>query len=130
MSNIQGRIKYSDLEELFNLGELTNPSVLEDRLAPYVDAYNNKVLEQLSEDSYCECVQYHSIRDLISGIKSGQVDGYDEVLQKWYLIQDVRCILEVRCVARLSQSNNVMADRITLLTIERVLRDKDVYLSL
>ena len=148
MSNIQGRVKHKILEELFEVGHLPNPDTLTTEIQSALDKFNNGLKPKTTEVTFFSGLLkgkssptkhyrlYGKPSDFIRDLRSGKLDKYPVkedklyLLDLWNKIQDIRCALEVRCVAKNSQSNNVYADRNTLLAIKRVIENKEDYLKL
>ena len=153
MNNIVGRIKLDTLTDLFKLGHLPNPDTLTTEVEVAFNSYNayakhnnacgNKsksVLDRLLKKQVPVSPQlktYSRLADFIRATKNDyfknkdlQVFDGDYIIDLWHKIQDIRCVLEVRCVAKNSQSNNVMADKNTLLALKRVIDNPEDYLKL
>lgn len=146
MSNIQGRVKHDIINELFRMGDLTNPDSLQKEITDCMKKFN-KTQSQIERNnsklgffskSKIQPVQkvfnkphefIHAIRNgVISNVSTTMPDDYFVTL--WFQIQDVRTVLEVKCVSKNCQSNNVMADKNTLLALKRVVEDMQTYKEL
>ena len=146
MSNIQGKIKYDVLNELFRMGDLTHPDTLQKEITDCMKKFNKTQYTIERNNSKCgffsrnkyQPVQkifiepykfIHAIRNgVISDVSSTMPDDYFVTL--WFQIQDIRSVIEVKAVAKRCQSNNMYADLKTLDALDRVLESKQVYREL
>ena len=153
MNNIVGRIKLDTLTDLFNVGHLPNPDTLTTEVQVAFNSYNayakhNNRVENKPQSGLIKLFNkpekvkplrtYNRLTDFVRAIKSGyfldnkiiEVFDGDYIVDLWHKIQDIRCVLEVRCVAKNSQSNYVLADKNTMLSIKRVIDNQQKYLKL
>lgn len=156
MKNIQGRVGEDTINALVALGTLRNPNDLEIQVTNYRMTWNhlagnlNKAILVENKPSFWggkakdtpkekPLPTYGSNLDFIKGLKRRNLhvempdelsNEKDYIIDLWHIIQDVRCVLEVRCVAKNSQGGYVIADKDTFVTLKRVLDNKEIYLNL
>ena len=146
MSNIQGKIKYDVLNDLFRMGDLTHPDILQKEITDCMKKFNktqytiernnsklgffSKSKVQPVQKTFTEPYKFiHAIRNgVVSGVSTTVPDEYFVTL--WFQIQDIRSVIEVKAIAKRCQSNNLFADLKTLDALDRVLENKQVYQDL
>lgn len=143
--DVMGKVKYEVLEELFKMGDLSHPDTILKEITDAMDKFNNNHYYYMEKGSFLGLrnskikvmmPSYKRPAEFIRAIKEGvirdvsQICKDDYFVDLWHKIQDVRVVLNLKCVAKHSQSNNLMAKSTTLLTIDRVLKNKKEYLEL
>lgn len=147
--DIIGKVKYESLEKLFNMGDLTHPDKLTKTITDVMKVFNDSQYEAYENRSFtlasifnfrCDPLKEYPVfkreSEFIQAIRSRKIMDVcpqmddNSIVNLWHKIQDIRVILNLKCVAKRSQSNNVMAGSVTLLTIERVLDNQQEYLDL
>ena len=144
--DVLGKVKYEVLEKLFEMGDLTHPDKLMKTITLIMEDFNRKQYKSYLNRSFNiftffkgslkEFPTYSNEGDFIQAIRSRKIVNVSEemddnsIVSLWHKIQDIRVILNLKCVTKRSQSNNVMAGSVTLLTAERVLANQQEYLNL
>ena len=147
--DIIGKVKYEALEQLFNMGDLTHPDKLTKTITDVMKVFNENQYQEYENRSFtlasifnfrCDPLENYPVfkheSDFIQAIRSRKIMDVcsymddNSIVNLWHKIQDIRVILNLKCVAKRSQSNNVMAGSVTLLTVERVLANQQEYLNL
>lgn len=146
--NVLGKVKYEVLEELFKMGDLAHPDTVLKEITDAMEKYNasekDKFDKSVSLKGFLgfgkkQVLYYNKFKrpaEFIRAIREGEINDVSEIVSDayfvdlWYKIQDIRVVLNLKCVAKHSQSNNLMANSTTLLTIDRVLSNKKEYLEL
>ena len=137
--NVLGKVKYEVIEKLFQAGYFPCPEDIE------------KILEGVREnyvlkDYHAKMKEFNNRNKLFKRFsEKPEITAYDRTLldmplgawlkglglQKYYYkAQDIKVVLETLCVAKNSQSNNIMADSSKLRTLQRVVDNPDEYLNL
>jgi hypothetical protein len=142
--NVQGKIKESTISFLFNT-YVPHPNSCKEQLDDVVNqiAQTIKPEEKIivveekglfgipKKVERLEKVTQNRIRrveDMLS--LNGAFPHYDEIFEMYQAINDLRHMLEVKCIAQRSQSNHVLGDRNTLLALERVEQNPYFYETL
>lgn len=146
---ILAKVKYEVLERLFMMGDLTHPDKLTKTITDVMEQFNEQQFElyqnrdltykDMFKFNKCKTEDYPTFKresDFISAIRSRKIKDVNPlvddntIVSMWNKIQDVRTILHLKCMAKHSQSNNVMADQVTVITAQRVLNNQQEYLNL
>lgn len=149
MNNIQGRVKHTVIEELFKMGSVVHPDVLTTEVTSAMNKWNELVksnnpvkkrtlLDKIlcsKEPKRKQYRIYNKPQDFIRDLKADNINGYPTkdklyIVDLWHKIQDIRCVLEVKSTCKSCQSNNVFAGKDALLSLQRVLDNKEEYLKL
>ena len=146
MRNIQGKIKFDVFNDLFEMGSVRHPDEITKEITEAMVKYNNTQPKYVSirkvgwfgipYNSKEEYKPFNHPESFIKAIRSHKIGNVSKhfdnnyFVDLWYKIQDLRIVLEVKCVAKNCQSNNMFADRDTLLTLDRVVKNKKEYLEL
>ena len=152
-SDIQGRVKTDTIDALFNLGHLPNPDILTTEIQSALNSYNEfarnnnktdktkltflEMLRKPKKSNKPHLKTYTRLSDFIRAIKNGyfknkNIDVFDGnyVVDLWYKIQDIRSVLEIRCVSKHSQGQYVLASKNIMLGLNRVIENPQDYLKL
>lgn len=143
MSNIQGRVKFTTLDTLFQAGYLPSPQDVEAVLTEIVDILHER---KWKESEFNKHSTYDKLPTLVKLFKSETTPSpykhwkinnslidmlykkdYEHLRNYYFQAQDIRKVLEVLSVSKMSQGSFVMADKFTLCALERVANDTNYY---
>jgi hypothetical protein len=140
MNDITGQVSEEVINKLYNIPELTHPNVLHSELESAMKNYNDSIDENnvIKVGLFSRATttfkppKVHSVQDFIRTLRSGKldsiVDNKDYLVDLYHKISDIRVMLEVKCVHRLS--GKVSCGKNSLLALDRITKNPDDYVNL
>ncbi len=148
--NITAQIDRKKLSQLFKLGDLPLPHIVEKEItdalrtwnesAKAFNSHNQEPKKSFFSSKLSELPPkrpiYSSPWAFVKALRNGDLNEYyttispEYFVDVWYKAQDLRVVLEVRFVGGQSEKNTVFCSRNDFMAINRVLADTQTYRKL